>query len=209
MFLTRVLALACLASISTFAISPTFVFADDTATADAKTADPEKADAPTATVTVFNSGTLVVPSVFKEARKANNIIDHEFAATVGEGDDAKTARLTLMSATGGVKANVDRWIGQFSGDDRKTSETTQTDSNGWEVYVVEISGDFAERMGGGPFAGGKVVRRENYGMIGAILIEPEDDTPGRGQYFVKLIGPKEVITAHADAFKKMVNAVGE
>ncbi|MCM2372375.1 gluconolactonase [Aporhodopirellula aestuarii] len=160
-------------------------------------------------VTVFESGTLVVPPEFKPAPKANNIIEHEFAASAGEGDNVETARVTMMPASGGVKANIDRWIGQFSSTDRKTVGPKETESGGWTVHVVEVSGQYSERMGGGPFAGGRVVRREGYAMMGAILVEPEGDAPHRRQYFVKMIGPESVIKANGEAFKKMVNSVGQ
>ncbi|WP_146390673.1 gluconolactonase [Allorhodopirellula solitaria] len=176
----------------------------------------EQSTEPTATIQIFgDAGTLVVPADFKKAKKANNIIDHEFSASAGEGEDVKTARLTMMPASGGVDANIDRWIGQFSGTSKKVKPTQETESGKWNVYVVEISGDFAERMGGGPFAGGRFVKRSDYAMIGAILVEPDQDSPGQPefahhrQYFVKMIGPAPVIAAHGKAFKKMVHSVGK
>ncbi len=166
-------------------------------------------------IEIFDAGTLVVPAEFKKAKRANNIIDHEFAVSVGEGDAAETARVTMMPAAGGVKANIDRWIGQFSGDARKATPTEETVSGKWNVYVVKISGDYAERMGGGPFSGGRFVKHPNYAMMGAILVEPDQDSPEqpqfahRREYFVKMIGPEKVIAAHAKAFKKMVQSVGQ
>lgn len=171
--------------------------------------------APSTKIEVFDAGTLVVPAEFKKAKKANNIIDHEFAVSIGEGDDAPTARVTMMPASGGVKANIDRWIGQFSGVAKKVQPTEETASGKWNVYVVEISGEYAERMGGGPFAGGRIVKQSDYAMMGAVLIEPERESPeqpesaNRREYFVKMIGPKSVIDAHGKAFKKMVNSVGQ
>src|SRR5688572_13501916 len=83
------------------------------------------------TVAVYQTGKMVVPASIKRVKPANNVIEHEFEARVGEGDDAQTARVTLMPAMGGVKANIDRWIGQFSGPQRKVSETKQTKSGDW------------------------------------------------------------------------------
>ncbi|EMI41573.1 hypothetical protein RRSWK_05863 [Rhodopirellula sp. SWK7] len=195
--LSILLASACL-----FAV-PTIVVGDETATAEPAT------DAKSETINVFDSGTLVVPAEFKRAPKANNIIEHEFQASAGEGEEAETARLTMMPASGGVKANIDRWIGQFSGSDRKTVGPKETQSGGWTVHVVEVSGQYATRMGGGPFAGGRMVRNDGYAMLGAILVEPEGDSPRRRQYFVKMIGPESVIKANGESFKKMVTSVGQ
>ncbi|TWU11133.1 gluconolactonase [Allorhodopirellula heiligendammensis] len=177
--------------------------------------DTQPSAAPTTKIEIFGAGTLVVPAEFKPAKKANNIIDHEFAVSVGEGADVQTARVTMMPASGGVKANIERWIGQFSGTAKKVVPTEETVSGKWDVYVVKISGDYSERMGGGPFAGGRFVKRSDYAMMGAILIEPDQDSPEqpefahRREYFVKMIGPESVIDAHGKAFKKMVNSVGQ
>lgn len=208
-----VLSALSLGVVASVAASPkSTAFADEPAAAVAGK------DAPVAAATkieVFDAGTLVVPAEFKKAKKANNIIDHEFAVSIGEGKDALTARVTMMPASGGVKANIERWIGQFSGPAKKVEPTEETVSGKWDVYVVKISGEYAERMGGGPFAGGRVVKQDDYAMMGAILIEPGPDSPEqpefarRREYFVKMIGPQAVIDAHSEAFKKMVNSVGQ
>lgn len=188
----------------TMAIASAQAAAQEAATpaANATAAAPE-------TVSIFETGKLVVPAAIKRVKPANNIVEHEFEASLGEGDQAPTARVTLMPAMGGVKANIDRWIGQFSGPQRKVSETKQTTSGQWDVYVVKVSGQYAERMGGGPFAGGRLVRHDDYAMLGAILVAPQGEFPRRREYFVKMIGPEAVINAHEDAFKTMVNSVGQ
>jgi len=162
------------------------------------------ADAPTAEIKVFESGKLIVPAEFQKSAAKSRIIEHEFSVSMGEGDDAPTARVTMMRAGGGVEANIDRWKGQFSGAEKKVEETEESDSGPWKVYTVKISGEYSERMGGGPFAGGRMVKRDDYAMMGAILVEPQ----GR-QYFVKMIGPKSVIDQNEKRFKKMVKSVGE
>lgn len=147
--------------------------------------------------------TLEVPAVFKRGKPANRIIEHEFKASAGKGDDAKSARLYMMGAGGGVGANIDRWKSQLTGgkpEDQKTEELTVGD---WKVHVVDLTGSFAEKVGGGgPFAPGKTVQRENYAMAGAILVHPEGRT-----YFVKMIGPAEVVTANRKAFVTMIKSV--
>ncbi|MFG0290448.1 MAG: gluconolactonase [Rhodopirellula sp. JB044] len=183
-------------AVLTLLAAPMWASGDETATTTEK-------------IDVFGAGTLVVPAEFKRAPKANNIIEHEFQASAGEGEDAQTARVTMMPASGGVKANIDRWIGQFSGPDRKTVGPKETQSGGWAVHTVQVSGQYATRMGGGPFAGGRMVRHEGYAMMGAILVEPEGDSPRRRQYFVKMIGPEAVIKANSESFKKMVTSVGQ
>ncbi len=98
-----------------------------------------------------------------------------------------------MAAGGDVEANIKRWKGQFAGGDEAARKTEEMSIGKWKVHLVDVNGSYAERMGG-PFAGGKVVNRENYGMTGAIMVHPE----GR-KYFVKMIGPMSVVKANRDA----------
>lgn len=186
---TAVLAFACLFS---FVASPSRVFAD------------QAVAEPTAEIDVFGEGKLVVPAGFKNSKAKSRIIEHEFSATAGEGDDAPTARVTMMRAGGGVAANIDRWKGQFGGSDKKVEETEVIESGKLTVHTVKVTGEYTETMGGGPFSGGKKVKRPDYAMLGSILV----DSKGR-QYFVKMIGPADVIEANEAAFKKMVNSAGK
>ncbi|QEG01389.1 hypothetical protein Mal15_54650 [Stieleria maiorica] len=152
------------------------------------------------TISVLGKAEMKVPAEFKRTRPASRIIEHEFK--VGEGET--TARLTMMAAGGSVEANIKRWKGQFSGGDDAAQKTEQMDIGKWSVHIVDVSGAYAERMGGGPFAGGKVVQREDYAMAGAIMVEPE----GR-QYFVKMIGPAEIVKGNREKFVAMVKSISQ
>ncbi|TWT92742.1 hypothetical protein [Stieleria varia] len=159
-----------------------------------------EAEAKTETVDVFGIGSLTVPAEFKRAERQSRIIDHEFQATSKKVD--RPARLTMMGASGGVEANIKRWKGQFSGGDPEAQKVKEMKIGDWTVHMVDVSGSYAESMGGGPFSGGKVVQRENYAMAGAILVEPKGRT-----FFVKLIGPAEVIADNHEAFVKMIKSI--
>ncbi|NND96354.1 MAG: hypothetical protein HKN47_03375 [Pirellulaceae bacterium] len=182
-------------SVSLFALSlagPTVSYADKPA------AEAEK----TETISVFSAATMEVPPAFKRAEAKSRIIEHEFQAKAGDGDDAQTARVTMMAAGGDVDANIKRWQGQFAGGDPEQQKTEAMKIGDWQVHLVDVNGSFAERMGGGPFAGGKVVERKDYAMTGAILVHPE----GR-KYFVKMIGPAAVVKANREAFVKMIKSI--
>ncbi|MCC9641271.1 hypothetical protein LOC71_03220 [Rhodopirellula sp. JC740] len=155
-------------------------------------------------VDVFGAGTLEVPAEFKKTTPKSRILEHEFEVKEGEAEDAPAARLTMMAAGGDIQANLDRWKMQFSGSDKKVGEAEEKKVGDWSTHVIEVSGDFSERMGGGPFSGGRTVQRKDYGMLGAIIVHPE----GR-KYFVKMIGPQSVIEANRDAFKEMIATIGK
>lgn len=151
-------------------------------------------------VSVLGKGELKIPDAFKRTKPASRIIQHEFK--VGDGD--KTARLTMMGAGGGVEANIKRWKGQFSGGDEAEQKSEKMELGEWEVHVVDANGAYAERVGGGPFFGGKSVLRENYAMAGAIMVSPDG-----GTYFAKMIGPAEVVKSNRKAFIEMVKSIGD
>ncbi len=152
-------------------------------------------------VSVFGTATLAVPSSFKRAKVRSRIIEHEFQASLGEGDDAKTARVTMMAAGGDVQANIQRWNGQFSGGKAADQKSEEMKIGKWQVHIVDVTGSYGERSGG-PFAGGKTIQRSDYAMAGAILVNPE----GR-KYFVKMIGPASVVKANRKAFVQMIKSI--
>lgn len=144
---------------------------------------------------------LQAPGEWEVKRPRTRIVQYEFAAPAAKGDKIP-ARITIMGAGGGVDANVNRWMGQFTQPDGKsTKERTKVDKKkleGGELHVVDIKGTFLDKQGG-PFAPGPTVKRPDYRMLGAIIV-----TPKLGQYFVKMYGPKATVDAQEKAFKKMV-----
>ncbi|WP_164103834.1 hypothetical protein [Candidatus Laterigemmans baculatus] len=158
----------------------------------------EEADAKAPqTIRIFDALTLTVPEGWKPQPPKSRIVEHEFAAPQGEGEDVPTSRITMMAAGGDVEANISRWKGQFEGDSEAKVEKFQ--AAGASVHYVQLSGSFKDTMGGGPFSGGRTVVRENYGMLGAIIVLPN----GR-QYFIKLTGPQKAVDAEREAFKAML-----
>lgn len=163
----------------------------------------DEAATKTESVDVFGS-TLTVPADFKRVEPKSRIIQHEFQAKQGEGKENETARVTMMAAGGDVAANITRWKGQFAGGDEAAKKVEEMKIGNWAVHIVDLNGTYAERMGGGPFAGGKVVNREKHGMTGAILVHPE----GR-KFFVKMIGPHAVVKSNREAFMKMIKSLDD
>ena len=136
-------------------------------------------------VTFLGNSKMTVPADFEAAEKGSRILQYEFSAKAGKGDAIKKARVTMMPSGGGVQPNIKRWQGQFVGGDEAAKKTEVMEVGKWKIHVVDNNGTFADRMGGGPFAGGKVVKREDWAMTGAILEHPE----GR-LYFVKMVRPR-------------------
>ncbi len=153
-------------------------------------------------VTVFGEGKLTIPENWQRSRPGSSMIEHEYQIKDGEGDDAPTARVTMMSAGGDIKANVDRWKGQMPGGNPADQKTEEKQYGKWTAHIVDLSGNFKETMGGGPFSGGRVVERKNYAMLGLILVNPAGQ-----QYFIKVTGPADLIKANREAAVKMLDSL--
>ncbi|MEX1040452.1 MAG: hypothetical protein WDZ51_07475 [Pirellulaceae bacterium] len=137
---------------------------------------------------------LTVPEGWKTIQPSVRIIDHEFSAPAAEGDDTP-GRATLMGAGGGVKANIDRWKGQFS--NLTTDKTEEIKVNEMKVHIVDLAGTFRDQRG--PFAPAEV--KEGTRMLGAII-----ETKAEGDYFIKFYGPEKTITENEKKFLAMVNS---
>jgi hypothetical protein len=105
-----------------------------------------------------------------------------------------------MGAGGTVEANIERWAAQFTGEGVKPKVEKKT-VGGSEVHVVDLTGTYKDTPGG-PFAGGKTVLREDYRMLGAIIV-----TKDAGNYFLKLYGPKATVGENEKAFTSLVESL--
>ncbi|MCR9292701.1 MAG: hypothetical protein NXI32_08280 [bacterium] len=135
--------------------------------------------------------------------KFRGIIQYEFSAPLGAKEEEPTARITVSRSGGSIDANIERWYGQFTQPDGKATKDVAKSEKfeiaGRTVYLLDMTGTFKESMGGGPFAPGKTVMREDYRMLGAIV-----DTKDSGLYFIMMTGPKDVCEELAEGFKKML-----
>jgi hypothetical protein len=149
----------------------------------------------------FANGKITVekPASWKTVPPKSNIVRYEFRAPA-EGD--QTARVTVMGATGGIEANIVRWIGQFEGLTRADAKIDKKTIQKTTVHIVELEGTYKDSMGGGPFAPGPVKKMENHAMIGLIF-----ELEGGETVFVKMTGPKKTVAAEREAVMKMVEGL--
>lgn len=145
--------------------------------------------------------TLAAPAGWESKQPATRIVQYEFVVPAVDGDD-RPGRVTIMGAGGSVKANVDRWIGQFSQPDGKATRERTTIEElqvaGTPVTLVDITGTFRDFRG--PFAPAKQYPESR--MLGAII-----STDGLGQYFVKFAGPKKTVAENEKAFRTMLKSL--
>lgn len=146
---------------------------------------------------------LPVPARWKSVKPKSRIIQYEYSIP-SVGDDETAGRMTIMAASGGLEANIARWVGQFQtaegeplGDDDKKVEKQEI--SGLEVHQVDLAGAYQDKPRG-PF--GPTVNRENYRMLAAII-----PTKGQGTWFIKLYGPRETIDAAQKQFDTMIAGI--
>ncbi len=97
-----------------------------------------------------------------------------------------------FSAAGGVQANVDRWLGQFTPEPKVESKVEELDANGTKVTLLTATGTYND----GPMMGAKTPKAD-YTMLAAII------PAGENNVFIKLTGPKDAIAKVGADFKQM------
>jgi hypothetical protein len=125
---------------------------------------------------------------------------------VSGGEDEKPAVLAIHhfpGMGGSLDANIDRWVGQFTQPDGKSSKDVakieQANVNGLAVLRVDVSGTFGGgmQMPGAPAAAPEANQR----LLGAIVTGPH------GPVFFKLVGSAGVVERVAPAFSKLLESV--
>jgi hypothetical protein len=121
-------------------------------------------------------------------------------AAGGDKDNGECA--IFLNIGGGVQANIDRWIGQFSQPDgsQSASKARQRKEtiNGYQVTLVELNGTY---NAGGMGMGGPSTPKTGYRLLGAIVESPA------GEVFFKMTGPEKTINAAAKDFQGLLKSI--
>lgn len=98
--------------------------------------------------------TLPVPASWEKVDPRSRMIAYEFTLPAVE-EGGTPGRMTIMSAGGGVEANIKRWVGQFQttegkpiGEDAK--QITKKQVSGITTHLVDLSGEYQDQPRG-PF----------------------------------------------------------
>lgn len=132
-----------------------------------------------------------IPAGWEEKPLASTMIVGEYSLP----GDAGAGRLTLSTAGGGTAANMDRWKGQFQrgANDPEPTESKQTIA-GKEATLIEVHGTYTDMFGGGG-------AKSSWQLLGVAIPIDQDHN-----YFVKLTGPRETLTARREEFLKFVKS---
>lgn len=149
--------------------------------------------------------TLTVPADWKQEEASNQLRLAQFVIppVEGEKDKAEMVVSHFGGTGGGIDANIERWVGQFAADGRK-SKVTKGESKQGPYYFVDITGTYNMPVGPPILRQSKPLPDAR--MIGVIL-----EVEGKGNYFLKLAGPAKTVSAQEEAMRASIggDAKGE
>lgn len=101
---------------------------------------------------------------------------------------------------GSVEANIDRWIGQFSGVADGATQRSEEEINGMKRYNVLIEkGTFSGGMPGMP--GASTAEQKDWALHASIVKTPQ------GDYYFKMIGPAATVAEQKQNFQVLLSSI--
>jgi len=144
--------------------------------------------------------TLKVPKSWKQEKPSSRLRLAQFQIPAVK-DDKEPAELAVFSFGGGGganDANIRRWIGQFESEER-SYEIKRGKSPQGEYVLLDVTGTYQKPVG--PPVLRKTEPMPNARMLAVILTVPD-----KGNYFLKLPGPKKTVDKAAAAFRASFGA---
>lgn len=160
---------------------------------------PASAHGPTTAADAGKGGELqfVAPPEWTAETPSSSMRKAQYRLPRAEGDpeDAELVVFYFQGSGGGVQANIDRWIGQFSKPDGSpatdTATTRKREVGGLQVSVVDVSGTYHASSG---MMLQDTKDKKDFRMLAAVA-----ETPS-GPWFFKLTGPAKTIAKWEGSF---------
>ena len=142
--------------------------------------------------------------VSKAPSSSMRIADWTLPKADGDQDDA-TVTLYYFGAGGGggLQANIDRWIGQMTQPDGKSSKdvaktATLASTTGLKITTVDIPGTYVAEVTPGS--------TERFNKPGFRMITALVETAG-GAHYVKFVGPAKTVAKWAPSFETFLKGL--
>jgi hypothetical protein len=146
---------------------------------------------------------LQVPASWEQVRATSKFRAAQFRIPNSKAD-AEAAELVVYhfgGPTGGIKANIQRWVDQFHEDNRKVDLVKNKWHDG-SYFLADVSGTW-KKPDGPPFAQ-KTIDKPGSRVIGVVLVVEKEDT--KDYYFLKLSGPDGLVKSQAPALRTAFEA---
>lgn len=139
--------------------------------------------------------TLTVPATWKESdvQSSMRLTTLDIPAANSDSGKGELAVFNFSGGGGGLKQNIERWIGQFGAEGRE-SKVVKGKAGDEEYHLLELSGTYNKSVG--PPIMRKTEAVKGYRMLGAIV------PVGSEVYYLKMTGPDAAIKAAAKDFRK-------
>lgn len=135
-----------------------------------------------------------VSPAWKKAENTGMMTKAVLAWPVEGGTPIEAKFYDFGGPSGGVEANIKRWISQFEGTPEVKQEELTFGSS--KVILLTASGTYLD---GAPMSANKTPRPD-FMLCGAILAGDQSNV------FIKMTGPKASMTKAADDFKKLATS---
>jgi gluconolactonase len=147
---------------------------------------------------------LQVPESWEFVKPSSNFRVAQFNIPAKEGEGTELVVFYFGGPTGGIAANIKRWIGQFQDDGRKV-KLVHGECQVGRYVLADISGTW-KKPDGPPFAQ-KTIDTPGSRVINVIIVKGE--VGSEEYYFMKLSGPDKLVAQQAMALRKTFAAKTE
>jgi len=149
---------------------------------------------------------IEVPETWKPAKTTSRLrlAQFEIPNTDADGENAELAVFYFGGSTGGIRANVERWIGQFY-DQQRTVEIVNGKCREGRYVLADIAGTW-KKPDGPPFAQ-KTIDKPGSRVIGVILMTTKGGK--EDYYFLKLSGPDGLVKSQAVPLRRAIGVDDE
>jgi hypothetical protein len=98
-----------------------------------------------------------------------------------------------------VDENIERWVRQFTPDDKSAADRTERTVAGMRITLIDVDGTY--RGMGQPNSPAPPPRKSRFRVLGAVV-----ESPG-GMWFFKLTGPDETVKSARGPFHSMIDSI--
>ncbi len=141
--------------------------------------------------------------VAETPRSAMRKAQYRLPRAEGDPEDAEMVVFYFQGSGGGVQANIDRWIDQFTTPDgrllgKDAARTAKRQINGIPVSTVDVSGIYMASSG--PMLQ-ETQKKPNFRLLGAVA------ESNSGPWFFKLTGPAKTVARWENSFQKFLESM--
>lgn len=140
--------------------------------------------------------------VSKPPASTMRVVEYTLPKVAPDTEDAALAVYFFGPQAGTVQANLDRWIGQMSQPDGRTSKdvaktTTFQTTSGLKVSLIDLTGTYVAEMSPGS---ADHFNKPGFRLRAAVIETSE------GSYYVKLTGPAKTVGRWEKEFEAFVKS---